>query len=551
MTGQEQDLRPEIEAVWRLANAGRLAEAREASARLMEIAPKHPEAGFARGVTLLQSGAIADGIAVLEGVVATAPHHAGAHLNLARALVHAGRSEEGETALRSLIEAQPTLSAAAMDLASLLAKREATAQAIEVLEQALRHAPSDANLQINLGGLQAAQGDLDAARRCLQAAVTLDPQQPLAHYNLGRVQRDLGANEAAVQCFRRAVALDPRLDQAWRNLGNSLLDLGRVKEAFQAFNEGTKARREPSGPPSRDPLSYQTSASKLTHDIEQFRYLRARGKLPANFDATIRAYEDTLAALPTAGDLSHVVDIPRDRLPALQQSYNRLVMCERSPAVSPSAVNPALDSEKIEADYARNAPGITFADGFLTPDALQELRRFCLESTVWYEYRYGNGYLGAFFDDGFASPLLYQISEELRLKLPGIFRHHTLRKLWAFKYDSRLSGIPMHADFAAVNVNFWITPDDSNLEPETGGLEVWDKEAPADWDFTKYNTDEAAMRNFLSEHKARCVKVPHRQNRIVVFNSDLFHATGPLHFRPGYEHRRINITMLYGKREDA
>jgi hypothetical protein len=36
-----------------------------------------------------------------------------------------------------------------------------------------------------------------------------------------------------------------------------------------------------------------------------------------------------------------------------------------------------------------------------------------------------------------------------------------------------------------------------------------------------------------------------------MFNSDLFHETGPLTFKPGYENRRINITMLFGKRNDA
>ena len=36
----------------------------------------------------------------------------------------------------------------------------------------------------------------------------------------------------------------------------------------------------------------------------------------------------------------------------------------------------------------------------------------------------------------------------------------------------------MHADAAAVNVNFWLTPDDANLDPDGGGLVVWDKEAP-------------------------------------------------------------------------
>src|SRR5262249_14559503 len=152
-------------------------------------------------------------------------------------------------------------------------------------------------------------------------------------------------------------------------------------------------------------------------------------------------------------------------------------------------------------------------DGLLRPEALEALRRFCLDSTVWYQFTYANGYLGAFWEHGFWCPLLGQIAEELRLALPGIFGGHTLRKLWAFKYDSRLSGIPMHADFAAVNVNFWITPDEANRDRDHGGLVVWDKEAPADWDFAAYNTDLAAMKRFLADTRAKPVAIPHRQNR--------------------------------------
>jgi hypothetical protein len=33
-----------------------------------------------------------------------------------------------------------------------------------------------------------------------------------------------------------------------------------------------------------------------------------------------------------------------------------------------------------------------------------------------------------------------------------------------FKYDSSLKGINIHADFAAVNINFWITPNEANLD---------------------------------------------------------------------------------------
>ncbi|HAP42138.1 MAG TPA: hypothetical protein DCQ94_20645, partial [Nitrospira sp.] len=66
--------------------------------------------------------------------------------------------------------------------------------------------------------------------------------------------------------------------------------------------------------------------------------------------------------------------------------------------------------------------------------------------------------------DGFASPLLLQIAEELRRRLPRIFGRHRLTQAWAFKHDSARRGLNIHADAAAVNVNFWITPDEANRD---------------------------------------------------------------------------------------
>ena len=45
--------------------------------------------------------------------------------------------------------------------------------------------------------------------------------------------------------------------------------------------------------------------------------------------------------------------------------------------------------------------------------------------------------------------------------------------------------------------------------------------------------------------------VPYRANRAVIFDSDLFHETDQIAFKEGYLNRRINITMLYGTREQA
>ena len=58
-----------------------------------------------------------------------------------------------------------------------------------------------------------------------------------------------------------------------------------------------------------------------------------------------------------------------------------------------------------------------------------------------------------------------------------------------------------------------------------------------------------AARDFLERSGARRVTIPHRANRAVIFDSDLFHETDTITFREGYENRRINCTLLYGFRD--
>jgi hypothetical protein len=175
------------------------------------------------------------------------------------------------------------------------------------------------------------------------------------------------------------------------------------------------------------------------------------------------------------------------------------------------------------------------------------LQRFCWRSTIW-RRAYGGGYLGAFPESGFACPLLAQIAKELRDALPAVFAGHPLRYLWAFKYDGKGAGTHIHADEAAINVNFWITPDEANRDPGSGGLVVWDKAAPPDWDFARFNADAEASNTFLAGNNAKPATIPYRANRAVVFNSNLFHQTDRFDFAPGYLNRRINITLLYGRR---
>jgi hypothetical protein len=126
---------------------------------------------------------------------------------------------------------------------------------------------------------------------------------------------------------------------------------------------------------------------------------------------------------------------------------------------------------------------------------------------------------------------------------------HRLQQIWGFKYGRTQPSTSAHADFAAVNVNFWITPDEANCNPATGGMVVYDLKAPSDWGFRSYNEEGAKIAALLTERRSNATYIPYKSNRAIIFNSNLFHATAPVDFLDGYERRRVNVTLLFGNRD--
>ena len=460
------------------------------------------------------------------------------------ALSRAGRNAEAFDVAAQILCEHPTHADASMEVARMLAGRGRAAEAIQILARASAAAPTHGALAVNLGGLLCAQGRLEEGVQALARACRLLPTSSVAAFNLANGLRDLGRLDEAIARYRDAIHIDATQWAAYRNLANLLTDVGQEAEAEQVRYDAAAARRRPAG--SGGPIR-TTTAVKLRHDAEQIEHLVAEGCVPRERQRDASAYRALLAALPPAAPTAKI-GIPDAHWPAFAATYDRLWHLCEAPEIPDGALSPDLDGAAIEAAYQDRAPGIASFDGLLRPEALASLRRFALESTFWFNFNYSNGYLGAFWDSGFWCPLLAQIGRELRALLPNVLGAHPLRRVWAFKYDARLAGIPIHADEAAVNVNFWLTPDAANLEPRKGGLIVWDKEAPQDWRFARFNADTPAIRRFLAESGAAAVTVPHRQNRVVLFNSDLFHETDEIVFADGYESRRINVTLLYGKR---
>lgn len=307
--------------------------------------------------------------------------------------------------------------------------------------------------------------------------------------------------------------------------------------------------RQPEGPAQH--ISRFITIHKLRHDIEQLEYLLGLGALGGEFEQVVQNYRSTADRLRAAGHgLDEHVPFDEEAEAGIGDVFGRIVQLRHEPRL-PRALADSWDGGAVTQRYLESGPGLVVIDNFLSPEALAAVRRFCLESTVWFGNRYDNGRLGAFFHDGFTAPLLLQIAEELRATLPDLLAPYPLRQMWGFKNRAFLPGdTTTHADFAAVNVNFWITPTEANLADGGSGLVVYGVDAPSDWDFHMYNGRPDLIKPFLAVRQAQSVVIPYRANRAIIFNSDLFHATAVVRFREGYENRRVNITMLYGERAD-
>jgi hypothetical protein len=215
-----------------------------------------------------------------------------------------------------------------------------------------------------------------------------------------------------------------------------------------------------------------------------------------------------------------------------------------APEVAGRAVNERADRAALTVQF--DAQGAIFVDDLLIPEALAALQRFLLESTIWHDFSHIDGFVASYLEDGLACPLLLQIADELRRAFPDILGPHRLSQAWAFKGLRPQSSVDVHADDAAVSVNFWVTPTDANRSPERGGLVVCRAPPPDDWEIRDYDADQERIVTFLAQKATDNLIVPYRQNRAVIFRSRLFHHSDRPEFAPEYENHRINLTLLYG-----
>ena len=408
-----------------------------------------------------------------------------------------GRVDEALALLEGVVAQGSSDAGLLKDYAMVLAGAGRNEEALAVFDRALTLVPGDAELiLLRIETLLRLKRHAEALA-ATSPALALHPQAVNLLHQRGLALAGLGRHADAESCFARVLELKPDSDAALYERGTALAAQHRIADWFASFRAFAHRNVSTASP--------ETPTHKVRHDAEQQAWHREQGVSPE---------------------------------PGLH--------IEGGARLEGRAVNP-VNARDAARPWGENRPQVVVVDNLLTEEALAALRRFCLGSTIW-RTGYDSGYIGAFPEAGFSAPLLAQIAEEFREVFCGICGDLPLKYAWAFKYDSAMEGVHIHADDAAVNVNFWITPDEANLDPDSGGLLVWDVPAPRDWDFTRFNSDQPAIRDFLARNDAQSITVPYRANRAVIFDSNLLHKTDKIRFRPGYENRRINVTLLYGER---
>ena len=423
-------------------------------------------------------------------------------------------------------------------------------EAIDCYKSALDISPNFVQAYGNLGNAFKLQGNPDEAEAALQRAVSISPDYAAAHFVLGDLYVDRGELDAAECSLSTCLEFAPEHHEAATLLALVNVALGNYAAAAEFYLSRLRTGRSPDRQISAEHESfYITSVGKLTHDAEQLQYLVTRGVLPATFKKTSAECQEIIDGAPELSR-THTFSIAKMCTPGFRDAYNRLHFHRDTPAVVGAALNDQLDFAAIEADFVRDGRRYTYVDDVLSPEALAELQDFCLESTIWDKVEHKDE-VGTTVSEGFSCPLLFQIIDEFRRRLPNVIGKAVLRNAWSYRYYGEAPGVRAQMDNGDVSVNFWITPDSANLNSDSGGLIIWNKRPPADYARSTKQQADAVLHRLLAEPDTRKDRIPYRCNRAVIFDALTIHGTDDFEFRLGYENRRSNITRLYGPPRSA
>jgi Flp pilus assembly protein TadD len=542
-----------------LHQSGRLKEAEQAYRGVLRENPQNPEALHLLGLLAHQAGDDEAGADLIRRAIGIRGERAVYHFNLGVVLTAAEDATGAENAYRKCLALAPDRAAAHNNLGLLLQGRGEWEAAATAFRSALAQQPEHAEAHANLGRALQELGEEGAALTSFDQALAADPKLPEAHFGRGRSLEHEGRWAEAEAAYRAALDARPELQEAENNLAAVLLAQGRYGAAQDAFDRLRERLRGPVAetaeallsdrPKGRGPVV--ATRFSLLDRAQQLEGLLHRKVIEPGFAVVVERLRGVLAELGREDGRDWRRSLTDAQAARLGGALARIAHFADAPRLTGPALNPAVNFAAIERAYLSGDPPAVHFDDFLTPEALAGLRRFCRDSTIYFGSDPA-GFVSTTMAGGFNCSLMYQVAEELKDALPSVLGPHHLSNMWSYRHRAAGGGVLAHTDLAAVTFNFWIAPDSANLDPGSGGLVLHAKEEPLEWDWMQINRQkslpevQARIEAFLED--APEIVIPHRSNRAVMFHSNLFHRSDRFAFADEFESRRINISLLFGRR---
>ncbi|MFT5173805.1 MAG: tetratricopeptide (TPR) repeat protein [Gammaproteobacteria bacterium] len=524
-------------------NAGRLDDAQASYRRVLATAPDDATALHLLGVVCHQRGDSQQACTLIAQACQREPDNAEFARNFALVLSVLDRRPEATAQLQRALRLEPENVQARLQLASVHHQGGAIREALRHYQLALEAVPDLADLHNQIGVCHLQLDDLASALDAFSACLQRDPQHGDARENLGRALLRGKRFDEAQAHLDALLADQPLRDEASHLLGFVRLHQGHLQDASQHFLTPVRRRFAVGSDGGASPADASVvTRTKLVNDIQQLEYLESIGAAPTQQVTPLLApYRAALAALPAETRDRFFFDAPP--VAGFSEVFNRLHVEKQAPQVDTAAVSLTLDHERIESTFQRD--GWAVIDDFLSAEALAALRRFCNESTIWFEKKFRNE-VGASLRNGFCCPALLQVAEETRMAFPDLLAEHLFTGCFSYKYFGVETEGNVHADRGAISLNLWITPDAANLDPQRGGLLIWNKRVPSNYFDCSPQEIDHIHEQMVSAADARPSIIAYRSNRAMLFRSDVLHKSDRMHFAPDYENRRVSLTFLYG-----